>query len=64
MIPNQHSSHLHEDIQQLDAAAQEGRHRFVSHPDILHKNSQIFSTCFKSEYLYGLIYLQVNKHFE
>lgn len=43
LIPNQHSSHLHEDIQQLDAAAQEGRHRFVSHPDILHTNSPIFT---------------------
>lgn len=35
LIFKQHSSHLHEDLQQLDAAAQEGRHGFVSHSHVL-----------------------------
>lgn len=34
-IFNQDSSHLHEDLQQLDTGAQERRHSFVPHPDIL-----------------------------
>ena len=39
LIFNQYSSHLHEDLQQLDTAAQERRHSFVSHPDILQAKS-------------------------
>lgn len=40
LILNQYSSHLHKDLQQLDTAAQERRHSFVSHPDILHTNTR------------------------
>lgn len=36
----QYSSHLHENLQQLDTAAEERRHGFVSHPNILHINNQ------------------------
>lgn len=46
MILNQQSSHLHEDLQQLDAAAQKKRHGFVSNPDILRTEAQLLSLCY------------------
>lgn len=66
LILNQYSSHLHEDLQQLDTAAQERRHGFVSHPDILHTNTHgltvlVFSLMQLLQYFKSEIIVMRNK---